>query len=44
MPVAIAIGVDPTIVLASISKFPYGTDELSVAGGLRGEPVPIVRC
>jgi UbiD family decarboxylase len=44
MPVAIAIGVDPTIVLTSISKFPYGTDELSVAGGLRGEPVPLVRC
>jgi UbiD family decarboxylase len=44
MPVAIAIGVDPTIVLASISKFGYGTDELSVAGGLRGEPVPLVQC
>lgn len=44
MPVAVAIGVDPTIVLASISKFPYGTDELCVAGGLRGEPVPLVRC
>lgn len=44
MPMAIAIGVDPTIVLASISKFAYGTDELSVAGGLRSEPVPLVRC
>jgi UbiD family decarboxylase len=44
MPVAIAIGVDPTIVLSSISKFPYGTDELSVAGGLRGEAVPLVGC
>ena len=44
MPIAVAIGVDPTIVLASISKFPYGTDELAVAGGLRGEPVPLVRC
>ncbi|HEX2931357.1 MAG TPA: UbiD family decarboxylase [Candidatus Binatia bacterium] len=44
MPVAVAIGVDPTIVLASISKFPYGTDELSVAGGLRGEPVPMIKC
>jgi UbiD family decarboxylase len=44
MPVAVAIGVDPTVVLASISKFPYGTDELSVAGGLRGEPVPLVKC
>ena len=29
MPVAIAIGVDPTIVLASITKFPYGTDEFA---------------
>jgi UbiD family decarboxylase len=44
MPVAVAVGVDPTIVLASISKFPYGTDELSVAGGLRGESVPMVPC
>ena len=44
MPIAIAIGVDPTIVLSSISKFPYGTDELAVAGGLRGEAVPLVRC
>jgi UbiD family decarboxylase len=44
MPVAVAIGVDPTIVLASISKFAYGTDELSVAGGLRDEAVPLVRC
>ena len=44
MPIAIAIGVDPTIVLSSISKFPYGTDEFAVAGGLRGEAVPLVRC
>ena len=44
MPVAIAVGVDPTIVLASITKFTYGTDEFAVAGGLRGEAVPLVRC
>ncbi|MGZ9188234.1 MAG: UbiD family decarboxylase [Candidatus Binatia bacterium] len=44
MPIAIAIGMDPTIVLTSISKFPYGTDEFFVAGGLRGEPVPLVQC
>jgi UbiD family decarboxylase len=44
MPVAVAIGVDPTIVLASITKFPYGTDEFAVAGGLRDEAVPLVRC
>ncbi len=44
MPIAIAIGMDPTVVLSSISKFSYGTDEFSVAGGLRGEPVPLVQC
>ena len=44
MPVAVVIGTDPTLVLASVTKFPYGTDEFSVAGGLRGEPVPLVKC
>ena len=44
MPVAIAIGVNPTIVLASITKFLYGADEFAVAGGLRGAAVPLVRC
>jgi UbiD family decarboxylase len=44
MPVAIAIGVDPAIVLASIAKFGYGVDEFAVAGGLRGEAVPLLRC
>ena len=44
MPVAVVVGTDPTLVLASITKFPYGTDEFSVAGGLRGEPVPLVKC
>jgi 4-hydroxy-3-polyprenylbenzoate decarboxylase len=44
MPVAIAIGMDPAVVLTSISKFPYGTDEFSIAGGLRREALPLVRC
>ncbi|HEY7167557.1 MAG TPA: UbiD family decarboxylase [Candidatus Binatia bacterium] len=44
MPVAVAIGVDPAVVLASITKFGYGVDEFAVAGGLRGEAVPLVRC
>lgn len=43
-PVAIVLGTDPTIGLASVSKVPYGVDELAVAGGLRGEPVPVVKC
>ncbi|MBI4334687.1 MAG: UbiD family decarboxylase [Chloroflexi bacterium] len=43
-PVAIAIGVDPTITLAAHAPFPYGVDELAMAGGLRGGPVEMVRC
>jgi len=43
MEVATVIGVDPAILIASISKVPRGTDKLSVAGGLRGEPVPLVK-
>ena len=43
MEIATVIGVDPAILIASISKIPRGTDKLSVAGGLRGEPVPMVK-
>lgn len=41
---AVAVGVDPAITLASQAKIPYGQDELAIAGGLRGEPVEVVRC
>jgi len=41
---AIVFGTDPVIGLASVSPFPYGVDELSAAGGIRGEPVEVVRC
>lgn len=44
MPVAIVIGADPAIVLASVTKIPYGTDEFAVAGGLRNDPVPVTKC
>jgi len=43
MPVAIALGADPAVVLCSATKFGYGTDEFKVAGGLRGEPLPVVK-
>ncbi|MGE5585879.1 MAG: UbiD family decarboxylase [Bacillota bacterium] len=43
-PVAIVVGSDPTIGLASVSSIPFGVDELGVAGGLRGEPVDVVKC
>ncbi|MBI2934497.1 MAG: UbiD family decarboxylase [Chloroflexi bacterium] len=43
-PVAIAIGVDPTVTLTAHAPFPFGVDELAMAGGLRGRPVELVRC
>lgn len=44
MPVAVVIGVDPTVLMAAAAKVPYGVDEFAVAGGLRKEPLPMVRC
>lgn len=44
MPIVTAIGVDPAILAASCFRLPLGYDELSAAGGLRGEPVPLVKC
>ena len=43
MEVATVIGVDPAILIASISKIPRGIDKLSVAGGLKGKPIPMVK-
>jgi 4-hydroxy-3-polyprenylbenzoate decarboxylase/2,5-furandicarboxylate decarboxylase 1 len=42
-PVAIAIGTDPVLMLASQWDAPYGVDELELAGALRDEPVEVVR-
>src|SRR3990172_1643411 len=41
---AIVFGTDPVIGLTSVSPFPMGVDELAAAGGIRGEPVEVVRC
>ena len=41
---AIVFGTDPVIGLTSVSPFPYGMDELAAAGGIRGEPVEVVKC
>jgi UbiD family decarboxylase len=41
---AILFGTDPVIGLTSVSPFPIGTDELAAAGGIRGEPVEVVKC
>jgi len=43
LPVAIAIGTDPVIPLATQWQAPYGTDEMELAGALRGEPIEVVK-
>jgi len=41
---AIIVGATPNVVLAGCSGAPYGVDEFAIAGGLVGEPVPLVKC
>jgi len=42
--VAICVGAPPVITYAAPAKVPAGVDELSVAGALAGEPIPVARC
>ncbi|MGH7824556.1 MAG: UbiD family decarboxylase [Candidatus Binatia bacterium] len=42
-PVAVAIGYDPLLFMASAFEVPYGLSEYDFAGGLRGEPIDVVR-
>jgi UbiD family decarboxylase len=44
MPVAIVMGTDPALGLASVTSVPFGVDECAVAGGLRGAPIELVPC
>ena len=41
--VAIVNGCDPVLLYASQAKVPQGVNELGIAGGIRGEPVPVVK-
>ena len=41
---AIAIGVDPVLLLAAVSRAFRGPDKMSIAGSLRREPVELVPC
>ena len=43
MPVAVAIGVDPTIFLCASAPFPPGESEYDYIGAIRGLPVETVR-
>ncbi len=42
-PFAIVVGAEPVVHLAAVCNVPYGTDELTIAGGLKGGPVEVVR-
>ena len=44
LPVAVVVGMLPTLMYASSASLPYGLSELAVAGGLVGEPMEMVRC
>ena len=43
-PFAAVIGPPPAVMVAGAGKPPYGVDELEMAGGLAGEPIPVVKC
>lgn len=44
LPISINIGTHPFELIASTYKAPIGTREMSIAGGLRGEPVQLAPC
>lgn len=41
---ALVVGAPPIISHCVVLKAPYGVDELSIASGLAGEPIKLVRC
>jgi len=44
LPISINIGTHPFELIASTYKAPIGVSEMAIAGGLRGEPVPLTPC
>jgi UbiD family decarboxylase len=43
-PIAWVIATEPSVQLATVANLPYGKDEMNFAGGLKGEPIELVRC
>ena len=43
-PIAWVIATEPAVHLATVANLPYGKDEMEFAGGLKGEPIELVRC
>ncbi len=44
MELAVAIGADPAVCYAASAPLPYGIDEFLLAGFIRKQPVPLVKC
>lgn len=44
MPIALAIGADPSMIVAATCKLPPNVTEFGVGGALAGQPVELVRC
>ena len=44
LPMAVAIGVSETVVMAAAAAYPDGMDEYDLAGGLQQEPVQLISC
>ena len=44
MPIAIVIGAAPVVMFTGAQKLEVDLDELGVAGGLAGRPMPMVKC
>src|SRR5919202_1313795 len=44
LPVAIAVGTHPALMVASQMRIAYDEDEMAAGGGLIGEPAELVRC
>jgi UbiD family decarboxylase len=43
-PIAVAITCEPGVHLATSGALPKGVDEITIAGGFKGEPIEMVRC
>ncbi len=41
---ALVIGLPPAVAATGVSEVPRGIDEHTIAGGLVGEPIPVVKC
>ncbi len=43
-PIAWVVATEPVVHLATVANMPLGVDEITVAGGLKGAPIDLVKC